>query len=73
MHQEKITILFVINTAKINQKGLCPISCRTTLNKMRKQFSNGLFVNPNYWEKKLKKVTIQEANHKYMNAQLKLI
>jgi integrase/recombinase XerD len=73
MNRGKITILFVINTAKSTQKELCPISCRITLNKERKQFSNGLFVNPNYCENKLKKVTIQEANHKYMNTQLKLI
>jgi integrase/recombinase XerD len=73
MNQEKITILFVINTAKTNQKGLCPISCRITLNKVRKQFATGLFVNPNYWENKLQKVTIQEANHKYINAQLERI
>jgi integrase/recombinase XerD len=73
MNQEKITILFVINTAKTNQKGLCPIICRITLNKVRKPFASGLFVNPNYWESKLQKVTIQEANHKYINAQLERI
>lgn len=73
MNREKITILFVINTAKSNQKGLCPINCRLTLNKVRKQFATGLFVNPNYWESKLQKVTIQEANHKYINAQLERI
>ncbi|MDP3680072.1 MAG: site-specific integrase [Flavobacterium sp.] len=73
MNREKITILFVINTAKSNQKGLCPINCRITLNKARKQFATGLLVNPNYWENKLQKVTIQEANHKYINAQLERI
>jgi integrase/recombinase XerD len=73
MNHEKITILFVINTAKTNQKGFCPISCRITLNKVRKQFATGLFVNSNYWENKLQKVTTQEANHKYINAQLERI
>ena len=55
MNREKITILFVINTNKTNEKGLCPLSCRITLNKERKQFTTGLFVNPNYWENKLQK------------------
>ena len=39
MNREKITILFVINTNKTNQKGLCPLSCRiihsaNTINKI---------------------------------------
>jgi hypothetical protein len=27
-------------------KGLCPVNCRITLNKERKQFNTGLLVNP---------------------------
>lgn len=73
MNPEKITILFVINATKTNQKGFCPISCRITLNKERKQFVTGLFVNPPHWENKLQKVTSQEANHKYINAKLERI
>ncbi|MFV5690714.1 Arm DNA-binding domain-containing protein [Flavobacterium sp. LT1R49] len=59
MHKEKITILFVISANKTNQKGLCPLNCSITLNKERKQFTTGLFVNPNYWENKLQKVNTQ--------------
>jgi integrase/recombinase XerD len=73
MHQEKTTILFVISPTKINQKGLCPLNCRITLNKERKQFTTGLFVNPNYWENKLQKVNTQDANHKFINAQIEQI
>jgi integrase/recombinase XerD len=73
MHNEKITILYIINTAKTNQRGLCALNCRITLNKERKQFNTGLLVNPKYWESKLQKVTILEQNHKYVNAQLELI
>jgi integrase len=73
MNQEKITILFLINTAKTNQKGLCPVNCRITLNKERKQFTTGLFVNPYYWVSKLQKVTSKEANNKYINAQIEHI
>jgi hypothetical protein len=73
MHQEKTTILFVISPTKINQKGLCPLNCRITLNKERKQFTTGLFVNPNYWENKLQKVNTLDANYKFINAQIKQI
>ncbi|MEO8254634.1 MAG: site-specific integrase, partial [Flavobacterium sp.] len=73
MHKEKITILFVISANKTNQKGLCPLNCRITLNKERKQFTTGLFVNPNYWENKLQKVNTQDANYKFINAQIEQI
>ncbi|WP_243698873.1 Arm DNA-binding domain-containing protein [Flavobacterium sandaracinum] len=73
MHQEKTTILFVISPTKINQKGLCPLNCRITLNKERKQFTTGLFVNPNYWENKLQKVNSRDANYKFINAQIEQI
>ena len=73
MHQEKTTILFVISPTKINQKGLCPLNCRITLNKERKQFTTGLFVNPNYWENKLQKVNTQDPNYKFINAQIEQI
>ena len=73
MHHEKTTILFIINAARTNQRGLCPVNCRITLNKERKQLNTGLLVNPTYWESKLQKVTILEPNHKYINAQLERI
>lgn len=73
MHQEKTTILFVISPTKINQKGLCPLNCRITLNKERKQFTTGLFVNPIYWENKLQKVNSQDTNYKFINAQIEQI
>lgn len=73
MHKEKITILFVISANKTNQKGLCPLNCRITLHKERKQFTTGLFVNPNHWESKLQKVNNQDVNFKFNNAQIELI
>lgn len=73
MHQEKTTILFVISPTKINQKGLCPLNCRITLNKERKQFTTGLFVNPLNWENKLQKVNSRDSNCKFINAQIELI
>lgn len=73
MHQEKTTILFVISLTKINQKGLCPLNCRITLNKGRKQFATGLFVKPVYWDNKLQEVNSQDSNCKFINAKIKQI
>ena len=73
MHQEKFTVLFVLNSSRTNRKGLSSVYCRITLKKQRKHFSTGLFVNPSYWESKLQKVTLQEPNHNYINAQIERI
>ncbi len=73
MQKEKITILFVISANKTNQKGLCPLNCRITFQKQRKQFTTGLFVNPNYWENKLQKVSTKDANHAFINSQIEQI
>lgn len=73
MHQEKVSILFLIMGNRINQKGLCPLVCRITINKKKKQFSTGLFVNPHYWESKHQKVNTKDFNYKYINAQIERI
>jgi integrase len=73
MHDEKITILFVISANKTNQKGLCPLNCRITFNKERKQFSTGLFVNPLHWQNKLQKVSQLDNCSKLINTQIELI
>jgi len=73
MKQKKATILFVISGVKTNSKGLCPLYCRITLNKERKQFSTGIFVNPNHWKNKLQKVSIQDSNYKFINSQIEQI
>lgn len=68
----KHTILFVISTSRINKKGLAPIFCRITYLYKRKQFSTGLFINPNYWNSKKQKAFIPNDNN-YLNNQLSLI
>jgi integrase/recombinase XerD len=73
MHQEKVSILFLIMANRLNQKGLCPLVCRITINKKKKQFSTGLFVNPHYWESKHQKVNTKDFNYKYINAQIERI
>lgn len=56
----------------MNKKGDCPIRCRITFYKKRKEFSTGLFINPNYWNSKKQKVFIPEDNN-FLNNQLSLI
>jgi integrase/recombinase XerD len=73
MHQEKITVLFVVSPTKTNQKGLCPLNCRITLNKERKQFTTGLFVNPQHWENKLQKVNLLDPKYKFINNKIEQI
>jgi predicted nucleic acid-binding Zn ribbon protein len=53
--RKKPRFCFIINTAKNQSKGVCPVNCRITLNKERKQLNTGLLVNPTYWENELQK------------------
>lgn len=73
MHQEKLTILFVISTSKTNKRGLCPLNCRITFNKDRKQFSTGLFINPIYWQSKLQTINKKDVNSDFQNSQIQEI
>lgn len=73
MHQEKISILFVINQAKTNQKGICPIYCRITINKVRKQFSTGNSINPKDWNSKKQLAESKLIDYKVLNGQISII
>ena len=73
MHQEKITILFVINQTKTNQKGICPIYFRITINKVRKQFSTGHSINPSDWNAKKQLAESKIIDYSVLNGQLSLI
>jgi integrase len=73
MHQVKISILFVINQAKTNQKGICPIYCRITINKERKQFSTGNSINPKDWNSKKQLAESKLIDYKILNGQLSII
>ncbi|WP_228411453.1 site-specific integrase [Epilithonimonas vandammei] len=69
----KLSILFLLRRNKINSRGLCPIECRITLDKQRKPFATGIFINPKNWDssKQLTKPPNEENN--YTNKQLSLI
>jgi len=69
----KINILFIINKHKKNAKGLCVLMCRLTYNKIRKTFSTGQFINPDYWNSKQQLVKRLEPEADHINSQLSLI
>lgn len=52
MKSNVLSILFVIQKAKQNKQGKCPIICRITYNKKRQVFSTGLFIEPRLWDSK---------------------
>ena len=66
-------ILFLIKKQKLNRAGLTPVICRITYEKYRKQFSTGLFINPDYWNKEKQKVRDKTQNAENINTQLSLI
>ncbi|MFD1616077.1 site-specific integrase [Gelatiniphilus marinus] len=69
----KLNILFLLYKSKINSKGKCPIRCRITYNKTRKEFSTGQFVNPKNWNSKQQLVKPLEPDAEFINTQLSLI
>jgi len=73
MNQQKLTIRFVLLRAKINKRGMCPLSCRLTLNGKRKAFATGQFVNPENWNSKLQETTATTLTSQQINQQLNII
>src|SRR5690606_1767589 len=73
MKQQSMKVLFYLNKAKTNQMGVCPIYCRITYLKERKQFSTGQFVNPKFWNSKQQAVFNNDLLNDLVNKQLLLI
>jgi integrase/recombinase XerD len=73
MNQKNLIVLFYLNKAKTNQKGTCPIYCRITYLKSRKQFSTGEFINPLEWNAKNQKGSSKSITNQQVNLQLEII
>ncbi|PHN94735.1 integrase [Maribacter sp. 6B07] len=73
MNQNKLSVRFVINKAKINKSGLCPISCRLTFKQKRKAFSTGEFINILDWNAKNQKANPKTSIGQQINVQLQII
>jgi integrase/recombinase XerD len=70
---DKLIIRYIISSSRINKEGKTSLGCRITYIKQRKQFSTGLFVNPQYWNSKKQKVLDNTEQSDYLNKQLSLI
>lgn len=66
-------ILFYIRRAKINANSLCPLTCRITNENQRKEFSTGIFMNPDYWNASKQKAYPPNKGNTQINTQLSLI
>lgn len=73
MNTMKLSILFLLRRNKANIKGLCPVECRITLDKQRKPFSTGIFINPEYWNASKQKAHPPNKGNNQVNTQLSLI
>ncbi|MCW4451583.1 site-specific integrase [Kaistella sp. BT6-1-3] len=69
----KLSILFLLRRNSINAKGICPIECRITLDKQRKPFATGLFINPDHWNAKKQKAIPSTRDNSQISTQLSLI
>jgi integrase/recombinase XerD len=73
MNNFKLSVLFVLQKIKMNKKGQCPIQCRITFLKSRKEFSTGIFINPNYWDSGKQKALPPDIENTLLNNKLSLI
>jgi len=69
----KLNIRYLLYKSKTNSSGKCPVRCRITYNKQRKEFSTGLFINPTNWNSKQQLVKSLEPDSDIINSQLSLI
>lgn len=66
-------ILFYIRKSKINANSLCPLTCRITNEQERKEFSTGVFLNPEHWNASKQKAHPPNKVNNQINTQLSLI
>ncbi len=73
MKTHKFRVLLVIALNRVKKNNKAPVFLRITFNKKRKEFSTGLFINPDYWNNKKQKVYPSNEENDYINTQLSLI
>lgn len=69
----KLNIRYTLSKSRIRQDMKAPLKCRLTFNKVRKEFSTGLFIIPSLWNSKNQKILENSENENYINTQLSLI
>ncbi len=73
MNNNKLSILFLVQRAKLNRQGKCPVRCRITYLEQRNEFSTGQFIGANNWHSKLQIAKPPDDENTYFNNQLSLI
>lgn len=73
MNNNKVSILFLLQKARINKQGKCPIRCRITFLEERHEFSTGLLIDPNIWHSKLQQTKPPNEENLITNTKLSLI
>lgn len=73
MHQKNLSILFYLQKLRTNKKGVCPIRCRITYQKSRKEFATGEFINPIEWSSQKQLAIGSIKQNTQVNAQLEII
>lgn len=73
MNNYKLSILFLLQKARINKQGKCPVRCRITYQEKRYEFSSGILISPELWYSKLQQVKPLNEENSYINNQLSLI
>ena len=73
MKINKLSILFLLQKARINKQGNCPIRCRITYLDQRREFSTGQNINPLNWFSKLQVAKPPDQENSFINQQLSLI
>jgi integrase/recombinase XerD len=73
MNDFKLSILFVLQKVKTNKKGECPLRCRLTFSKNRREFSTGIFINPDNWDSGKQKAIPTNKENTILNNKVSLI
>ena len=73
MNNYKVRILFLLKKVRLNKQGKCPIRCRVTYLKKRKEFATGLFINPDHWNNGVQIAEPSTPENNIINTQLSLI
>jgi site-specific recombinase XerD len=70
---QTFTVLFWLNKAKVNSKGLAPIWIRITVDGKRAECSTQKQINPAYWDSEKSRASTDEPNHQTINGFLLMI
>ncbi|RYJ43272.1 site-specific integrase [Flavobacterium beibuense] len=73
MSNNKIALSFLLQKAKVNRKGKCPIKCRIIYKKEKKEFAIGYSIEEPYWDSKMQEGISPSEDFEFINTQLSLI